>query len=249
MVIAIILLITNFFLPTDLYASLLQMPVDKAKVRKSFGRNQEHISKGVTFYIEGTERVKASAKGKVVFSGSHPRYGLVVIIDHGNLLSVYSQLSEARAYKGQVIKQLQVIGEVKNSLYFEVRRPDGFPLNPLRVIKTKSGQKYLSEKEIVNLLINTGFPPQTIDTMVCVAHFESSHNPKAINVNKNKSYDIGLFQINDINHRYCGIKDRRELYDPKVNTRCALIVFKRQGFRAWYGWQHNQKTCNSYKVS
>ena len=246
--IAITLLITSFLLPTA-HASLLQMPVDKAKVRTNFGRNQDKISNGVTFHISGTENVKAAAMGKVAFSGRHPKYGLFIVIDHGKLLSVYAQLSKSKAYKGQSVKQLQTIGEAKDSLYFEVRRTDGFPLNPLRMIKTKSGKKYLSEKEIANLLLSTGFPPQTIDTMVCVAHFESSHNPKAINVNKNKSYDIGLFQINDINHRYCGIKDRRELYDPKANTRCALIVFKRQGFRAWYGWQHNQKTCNSYKVS
>jgi hypothetical protein len=53
-------------------------------------------------------------------------------------------------------------------------------------------------------------------------------NPEAVNVNKNGSTDVGLFQINSI-HGY----SHEELFDPFFNIDVAYKIFKNRGWSAW----------------
>jgi hypothetical protein len=65
---------------------------------------------------------------------------------------------------------------------------------------------------------------------------ESNYNPEAINYNSNRTFDAGLFQINQIhwNSEYCpfGLKD---LLEPGNNIECAYQIYLRHGksFEAW----------------
>lgn len=59
-----------------------------------------------------------------------------------------------------------------------------------------------------------------------IATIESSMNPKALNLNKNGSYDIGLMQINTIHLKRLskiGVT-RQSLMDPEVNIYVASLL-------------------------
>ena len=111
------------------------------------------------------------------------------------------------------------------------------------------GRRKLSEGRIAGLLKNAGFPAHTINTMVCISKFESSQATDSNNYNRsNKTWDKGLFQINDVHlspRELCyGMGD---MYNEYINTACAYRVYRAQGFRAWYGYRNNKFTCDRYK--
>jgi hypothetical protein len=66
---------------------------------------------------------------------------------------------------------------------------------------------------------------------------ESSGNPKAINRNKNGTYDSGLYQINSIHipelQKQGIIQNPNDLFDPNVNTKAASFLYKRDGLSPW----------------
>lgn len=96
----------------------------------------------------------------------------------------------------------------------------------------------LTKSEVRNYLIEAGFPTESLGVMTCIAEFESSFNPKAINTNVDGSKDYGLFQING---RWWGRKcDIGHLFDPLYNTKCAKIVYDTQGLDAWVAYK---RTC------
>lgn len=94
----------------------------------------------------------------------------------------------------------------------------------------KSGR--VSFEKFRDILISHNFPSDKIGTMWCIAKHESNFNSLAYNYNNNKTFDVGLFQINQIWKKWCGMKDK-ELLDVKNNTKCALVVLKKQGLTAW----------------
>lgn len=103
--------------------------------------------------------------------------------------------------------------------------------------KTSNNMVHLKNKRVSfskfkEVLLAHNFPSAAIDKMWCIAHHESGFNPLAYNYNKNRTFDVGLFQINQIWKRWCGMKDK-ELLDVSNNARCALVVLKKQGFTAW----------------
>lgn len=85
--------------------------------------------KGVTFKYDKRAPVKASASGKVVYSGELASYGKVVMIDHGSeVRSVILGDIQIKAKKGDLVQKGQVVGYtlaepgLKKSLYYEVRK-------------------------------------------------------------------------------------------------------------------------------
>jgi hypothetical protein len=103
------------------------------------------------------------------------------------------------------------------------------------------------------LAIFVGFIPTEAKTITCIAEYESSFAPTAVNQNKNGSFDIGLMQINTVWHDasdVCYHFDKYEgLFNPVNNLRCAKHVYDKQGFEAWYGYQYNKDECdNNYKI-
>jgi septal ring factor EnvC (AmiA/AmiB activator) len=93
--------------------------------------------KGVLFDVPSGTPVRALDKGIVRFIGVMPKYGLVLLLDHGRReYTLYGKLSEARVSVGSEVPQDQVLGSAgqkgkdeEGSFYFEVRR-GGKPVNP-----------------------------------------------------------------------------------------------------------------------
>lgn len=116
---------------------------------------------------------------------------------------------------------------------------------------------YQSECQISSYLQKSGFPSYTIGTMVCISKYESSYNCDATNKNTDGSTDYGLMQINSYywcsgdplsKYNECKIACS-SLFNCQSNTNCAYIVWKQQGYTAWYGYQKHKAECDSYKVN
>ncbi len=116
---------------------------------------------------------------------------------------------------------------------------------------------YQSECQISSFLKKSGFPDYTIPTMVCISKYESSYNCDATNKNTDGSTDYGLMQINsyywcsgDALSKYNECKVAcSSLFNCLYNTNCAYIVWKQQGYTAWYGYKNHKSVCDSYKLS
>lgn len=96
---------------------------------------------------------------------------------------------------------------------------------------------FLPEPEVRQVLARTGFPAQTISTMLQIASCESSFSATAENVNRDGSVGVGLLQINERNWRECHVS-KTELSDPYNNARCAYQIWQHQGYNAWGCFSH-----------
>jgi septal ring factor EnvC (AmiA/AmiB activator) len=102
--------------------------------------------KGVLFDVLSGTPVRALEKGIVRFIGIMPKYGLVLLLDHGRReYTLYGKLSEARVSVGSEVPQDQILGSAgqkgkdeEGSFYFEIRRggkpvdPDKYVMNDLK---------------------------------------------------------------------------------------------------------------------
>lgn len=116
---------------------------------------------------------------------------------------------------------------------------------------------YQSECQVASYLRKSGFPEYSIGTMVCTSKYESSYNCDATNKNTDGSTDYGLMQINSYywcsgdplsKYNECKVACS-SLFNCQYNTNCAYIVWKQQGYTAWYGYQKHKAECDSYKVN
>jgi lysozyme C len=115
----------------------------------------------------------------------------------------------------------------------------------------------LSECQVSSYLQKAGFPGYTIPTMVCISKYESSFNCDATNKNTDGSTDYGLMQINsyywcsgDVLSKYNECKmSCSSLLNCQYNTNCAYIVWKQQGYTAWYGYQKHKSECDLYTIN
>jgi len=90
----------------------------------------------------GGSKVKAVAKGSVVFSDWMDGYGYLMIIQHdSDYLSLYAYNRALYKKEGESVKANEAIAAVgntgsmeKNGLYFEIRKGKT-PLNPSKWIK------------------------------------------------------------------------------------------------------------------
>ena len=94
-------------------------PVVKAKVSSSYGmRNKFHkFHHGIDLAAKEGTPIVAAASGKVIVSTEklkgRKNYGTVIIIEHGNgYQTVYSHLSQLRAFEGDYVEKGQLIGLV-----------------------------------------------------------------------------------------------------------------------------------------
>jgi len=97
--------------------------------------------KGVDIAGRLGQNIKATAAGRIVYSGSGLRgYGRLIIIKHNErFLSAYAHNRKLFVKEGQTVKQGQKIAEMGRSgtdrvkLHFEIRS-DGNPVDPLRYL-------------------------------------------------------------------------------------------------------------------
>jgi septal ring factor EnvC (AmiA/AmiB activator) len=119
------------------------------KVVKSYGEYRVStfddiaFHKGLLFLTQTRAPVKALDKGTVRFLGDMPRYGLVLILDHGNRdYTLYGKLSEVDVQLNSYITKDAHIGyttkqnNTQGVFYFEIRRA-GKTVDPFTIVNSK----------------------------------------------------------------------------------------------------------------
>ncbi|MBS0320847.1 MAG: M23 family metallopeptidase [Proteobacteria bacterium] len=128
------------FLPTA-------MPVTNGWYSSNFGYRIDPFTglqtfhEGVDFPAEVGTPVVATASGKVIFADTHPEYGKMVEIDHGNGLTTrYAHASKLLVKEGDLVVRGQAIALVGTTgrstgphLHYEVRL-NGAAQNPVRFL-------------------------------------------------------------------------------------------------------------------
>ncbi len=124
------------------------VPINSTHIGSTFGRRIDPIAgvtamhEGIDFVAEPGTPVIASAGGVVLTAESHPQYGNLIEIDHGNdFSSRYAHLSKIKVKVGQIVKRGQEIALSGNTgrttgphLHFEVRFK-GVAQNPARFLQ------------------------------------------------------------------------------------------------------------------
>ncbi|XP_050075897.1 lysozyme c-1-like [Anopheles maculipalpis] len=103
--------------------------------------------------------------------------------------------------------------------------------------------------ELVKALYNHGIQKPKLADWVCLVQWESSFSTTATHRNNDGSTDYGIFQINnkywcdsDYEANECNVPCKSLLNDDITKAiKCAKLIYNRQGFDAWYGWQDHCK--------
>lgn len=104
------------------------------------GDNAMH--EGVDYMVPEGTSIHASAGGMVVYADTHPQYGNMIEIDHGNqVITRYAHASKLLVKVGDVVRRGREIAKVGstgrstgNHLHFEVRYK-GIAQNPVRFLE------------------------------------------------------------------------------------------------------------------
>jgi murein DD-endopeptidase MepM/ murein hydrolase activator NlpD len=115
------------------------------------GRSALHS--GLDFPAEPGTPIYAAAGGVVVTQETHPQYGKMIEVDHGNdLITRYAHTSRVLVKKGDLIKRGQKIAEVGNTgrstgshLHFEVL-VQGVPQDPQKFLNAGNSMGKLAER-------------------------------------------------------------------------------------------------------
>ncbi|MFY0689653.1 MAG: peptidoglycan DD-metalloendopeptidase family protein [Cyclobacteriaceae bacterium] len=111
----------------------LQWPVTTGFITTKFGRQSHPVlknifieSNGIDIQTNENQDVHSVFDGEVKIKAFLPGYNNVVIVKHGNYLTVYSKLKEVNVKKGQILRSSEVIGKVHTNadgiseVHFEV---------------------------------------------------------------------------------------------------------------------------------
>ncbi|GLC29663.1 murein hydrolase activator EnvC family protein [Clostridium omnivorum] len=100
--------------------------------------NRRILHTGIDIAVGTGTAVHALADGKIIYAGWMSGYGNVVMIDHGNIISLYAHNSSISVGEGQQVKGGQVVchsGSTGNStgphLHFEIRQANGETVDPM----------------------------------------------------------------------------------------------------------------------
>lgn len=106
--------------------------------------SSEKKHQGIDIAAPQGDAIKASASGKVIFSGTNGDYGKCIIINHNNgITTLYAHAVSLLAKEGQTVKKGDVIAKVGSTgrstgphLHFEVRI-NGTPNDPIKYLNKK----------------------------------------------------------------------------------------------------------------
>ena len=112
----------------------LPMPVD-GKVSKN--------GRGITIATDCGKPVRAVDSGRVIYSGGDLKaYGNMIIVDHGDFISIYAYNEKNLVKRGDSVsrgQQIALVGRRNEGeecmLYFELRNKEGVPLDPTEYIR------------------------------------------------------------------------------------------------------------------
>jgi len=122
----------------------LPWPVERGTIVSHFGKHAHPVLKDVTTQNNGIDiSTSSGSMARAVFDGectgltNIPGSGWLVIIRHGEYLTVYSQLEESLVKLGDKVKTKQNIGKIATDqqegtteLHFEVWKSGGIKLDP-----------------------------------------------------------------------------------------------------------------------
>lgn len=93
---------------------------------------------GIDIGVNVGTKIYALKDGQVVYAGTMSGYGNVVMINHGDIISLYAHLSAISVSEGAKVKGGDPIAASGNSglstgphLHFEIRKPNGETINPI----------------------------------------------------------------------------------------------------------------------
>jgi len=131
------------FTPDKAFSTLkgsLSWPVS-GKITHPYGsaKNEKQRWRGVVISAPGGTKVKAVARGRVVFAGWMDTYGHMIIIEHdNNYISLYGYNRAVYKKEGAIVNANETIaavgasgGQSRDGLYFEIRQGKT-PQNPAR---------------------------------------------------------------------------------------------------------------------
>ncbi|MFT6814690.1 MAG: septal ring factor EnvC (AmiA/AmiB activator) [Sphingobacteriales bacterium] len=97
-------------------------PVEQGIVTERFGTHAHPVLSGIMVKSDGIDiRTQSGAKVKSVFEGkvtgilSIPDYNTMIMVNHGEYLTVYAKIGEVNVQKGDYVKKGQVLGTVFNN--------------------------------------------------------------------------------------------------------------------------------------
>lgn len=133
----------NFALPV--FGSIsLDFAMDKLLYSKTLDEWRTHS--GIDIEAPVGTPVKAVADGVVSAIKEDPRYGILVILDHGNgLKTIYANLADGNmVVPNQKVKKGDVIGSIGNTAVFEIAEPTHLHFEVLKDGKLQDPKEYLS---------------------------------------------------------------------------------------------------------
>lgn len=122
----------------------LPWPVEKGTITGRFGKHEHPVLKGVMLQNNGVDiSTSSGSMARAVFAGevtgltNIPGAGWLVIVRHGEYLTVYANLEEVSVKQGDKVKLKQSIGKVATDqtegttvLHFEVWKSGGVKMDP-----------------------------------------------------------------------------------------------------------------------
>lgn len=122
----------------------LPWPVEKGTITGRFGKHEHPVLKGVMLQNNGVDIATSSGStARAVFAGevtgltNIPGAGWLVIVRHGEYLTVYANLEDVSVKQGDKVKLKQSIGKVATDqsegttvLHFEVWKSGGVKMDP-----------------------------------------------------------------------------------------------------------------------
>lgn len=129
-------------------AAPLRWPLDDPRVTSAFGTRDGRPHEGIDMGAPTGTPIRAARDGRVLYAGDAVRgYGNMVVLDHGDLLTVYAHDSVLLVRAGERVAAGQEIARVGASgrataphLHFEVRRGQT-PQDPMRFLPPPKGDK------------------------------------------------------------------------------------------------------------
>ncbi len=232
-----------FFLSQQAFATeSFTMPVIGKVIQKLEERD------GLKFLLKNdSTHVTAPIEGQIYYVGQIKDFGQTIIIKNPHTMVTIGQLSHVRVVKNQYVFQGDLVAstELYHNVLFSVHPVRSFLHRYVTSLKESAyhfSAKVMSYVHFRTLLENKGFPREDIPIMYCIAKWESSLNPKALNFNSNNTVDVGLFQINSSWFHKCHVSFA-DLYDEERNAECAFMVYKSQGFFGWTSFHHHRNHC------
>lgn len=142
-------------------------PVE-SRISSHFGKRGRKNHKGIDLAANVGTPIVAAGDGEVIFSGRQRGYGLTVVVDHGQFMTLYAHASKLIARVGAKVHQSDFIAKVGRSgnargahLHFELRDFDNKPLDPELYLHHKTVAKIRDSRRADLVGIARNLPSQT----------------------------------------------------------------------------------------